>query len=538
MHIIILLSVALIIFVIAYRYYSPYIAKILGVDPARKTPAHTMRDDIDYCPAKTPILFGHHFASIAGAAPIVGPVIAAAYGWGPVALWIIIGGVFLGGTHDFSALIASVRHDGHSIGNVIERFVGRTGKLLFLLFLWTTLILVIAVFSVVVVKTFISVPAAATASVLFICLAVIFGTMFYKFHLSLLPLSIIGVIFLAICIAVGWHFPLVLSATTWTWAIVAYIFVASVTPVWILLQPRDYLNSFLLYALLISGVTAIFVAKPHVELPIFIAWNVPKLGSLFPILFVTVACGAISGFHSVVASGTSSKQISNERAARPVGYGAMLVESLLAMLALIAVMHLSRAEYASNLATHGPITIFAQGLGVYLSKLGISAENGIKFAALAVSAFVLTSLDTATRLARFAFQEFFAPKEGNKPSVLNTNRYIGTTITVTIAAALALSGQWRSIWPIFGSANQLLAALTLLAVALWLKNRKRPTLPIIIPMYIMFTITLSALVSIVWNNFHSGNAILAGIAASLFILALILALNSIQSMRKAHKKAT
>ncbi|MBT3181142.1 MAG: carbon starvation protein A [Deltaproteobacteria bacterium] len=528
-----LLICGLILFSLAYKFYSPYIGKILGVKNNRPTPAHTMRDDIDYCPAKGPVLFGHHFASIAGAAPIVGPVVAAAYGWGPVAIWIILGGIFLGSVHDFSSLVASVHHNGQSIGKVIEEYVGSVGKHLFLFFLWMTLVLVIAVFLVVTAKTFVAVPAAATASVLFILLAVVFGIFLYKLKLPLGWLSLIGIVFLIICMIIGWNYPIAISLDNWITVLVVYIFIASVAPVWILLQPRDYLNSFLLYALLISATVGIFFARPSVELPVFTAWVVPKLGPLFPILFVTVACGAISGFHSVVASGTTAKQLNKESNARPIGYGAMLVESLLALIALISVMYMAKGDYVAALLKEGPITLFSQGIGNFISSFGISASHGTKFAALAVSAFVLTSLDTATRLARFAFQEFFAPKEGRAPSILNKNRFIGTAITVAAGAALAYSGQWKAIWPIFGSANQLLAALALLAISLWLRKKGSKSKVLQIPMIIMFVITLSALGLLVWQDIHAGKYVLTVIGSALFILALVLVFEAIKSIRRS-----
>lgn len=525
-----ILLFGIIVFSIAYKFYSPFIAKILGVEKNRATPANTMTDGVDYCPAKAPVLFGHHFASIAGAAPIVGPIIAAAYGWGPVVLWIIIGGIFLGGVHDFGALVVSIHHEGRSIGTVIENYIGKTGKLLFLFFLWATLVLLIAVFLVVVAKTFVSVPSAATASVLFIFLAVLFGIFLYRLKLPLGILSIIGIIFLSICMIIGWHFPLSLTMQNWITILIVYIFIASVAPVWILLQPRDYLNSFLLYALLILAIIGVLVSQPTIELPIFTAWSIPKLGPLFPILFVTVACGAISGFHSVVASGTTSKQLNKESNARPIAYGAMLVECLLALLALIAVMHLTHKYYMAELAAEGPVTLFSRSLGLFISKLGIDPDHGTRFAALAVSAFALTTLDTATRLARFAFQEFFTSTKDKKPSILNTNRFIGTTITVLCAAILAYTGQWKALWPIFGSANQLLAALALLTVSLWLKNKKSSSIAIIIPMIIMFIITLSALSWLVYENLMSENIILTAIGIALFVLALVLVFEAIKSV--------
>lgn len=530
---VIILVVSLACFSLAYRFYSPYIARRLGMEPDRPTPAHTMTDGIDYYPAKMPVLFGHHFASIAGAAPIVGPIIAAAYGWLPVILWVVIGGIFLGAVHDFAALIASIRHSGRSMGEVIGAYMGRTGKMLFLFFLWATLVLLIGSYLTVVATTFKAEPTAATSSMLFIPLAVVFGFAIYRMNFPVGVTTVFGIIFLVICMVVGWYAPVSLSVNTWIWILLAYIFVASVAPVWILLQPRDYLNSFLLYALLIMAIIGIFAARPDVKLPAFITWVDPELGALFPILFVTVACGAISGFHSVVSGGTTAKQLNREADARPIGYGAMLVESLVAVLAIIVAMHVSRADYTVAMGTVGPVALFAQNLGAFFSKIGIDAARGTSFAALAVSAFVLTTLDTATRLARFAFQEFFAPKEGHKPSILNTNRYIGTTITVAASALLAFSGGWKVIWPIFGSANQLLAALALMAVALWIKSRAMKYRFLQIPMIIMFVITLSALVAVFWKNISTAHYQLSVVAAALFILAIILIAKSVRVFKKS-----
>ncbi len=532
MTILIILLGSILLFSLAYRFYSPRVARMLGVEPDRPTPSHTMADGVDYCPAKAPILFGHHFASIAGAAPIVGPIVAAAWGWGPVLIWIILGGIFLGSVHDFSALVASIRHGGHSMGEVIGENASRMARQLFLFFLWATLVLLIAVFLVVVAKTFVSVPSAATASMLFIGLAVLFGLAIYRLKLPLGWASLVGVAILAVCMIVGWHYPLAFSNDTWILVLLVYIFVASVTPVWCLLQPRDYLNSFLLYALLIAALVGIVVTRPAIELPAFIAWDVPKLGTLFPILFVTVACGAISGFHSVVASGTTAKQLDREAHARPIGYGGMLVECLLAVIALITVMILTKANYTHMLPHGGPVALFSNGIGAMIEALGISKMHGTNFAALAVSAFVLTTLDTATRLCRFAWQEFFAPTKANEKPSFVCNRFVGTLFTVAAAAALAYSGQWKAIWPLFGSANQLLAALALMAVTLWLKKKGKKTTMLKWPMRIMFLITLSALGVLVWTNLNKGTYIIAAIAAALFALAIVVVVEAVRQFRR------
>jgi carbon starvation protein len=533
-----LIVIAIAVFLAAYLLYGRFLARHLEIDPERKTPAHTMNDGIDYVPAKAPVLLGHHFASIAGAAPIIGPIVAVAFGWVPVMLWILVGGVFMGAMHDFTSLVASVRHQGRSIGEVIEEEIGARGKTFFLVFSWSTLILIVAVFIIVVGKTFEEIPAAASASTLFIFVAVIFGLLLYKFRLSLAWSTALGIVLLAGSLYAGYLFPVQLPALAWYFILMFYIFIASVAPVWILLQPRDYLNSFILYALMILGLAGIIFVNPRIQMPAFTAFRVESLGYLFPILFVTVACGAISGFHSLVASGTTAKQLNSEKDARLVGYGGMLIESVLAVVALITAAILLEGEYAS--LKGNPIAIFSHGLGTMMTRFGIDYEAGRTFASLAVSAFALTSLDTATRLARFAMQEFFhrSGMPAERQPFLNRNRYAATLIGVVLAGALVVSGQGLRIWPIFGSANQLLAALALLSVTAWLSRHRKSNWFVKIPMIIMFLITLSALAIMVHHNLEKGNFVLSGIAAVLFLLAAFLAFDARRSLRSAAGNRT
>lgn len=533
-----LMVLALVLFGFGYAFYGRFVARRLGIDPARPTPAHTMTDGVDYVPAKAPILFGHHFASIAGAAPIIGPITAAVFGWIPVYLWILLGSIFIGGVHDTSAIVASIRHQGKSIGEIIEEHVGESGKKLFLIFAWTTLVLVVAVFTIVVAKTFVSVPAAATASILFLLLALLFGAGVYRYHLHVGIATLIGVILLFTCVYLGLVFPIHLSMNVWIYLLLGYIFVASVTPVWILLQPRDYLNSFLLYTLILGAVLGIFIGNPKIQLVGYSQFHT-DLGYLFPILFVTVACGAISGFHSLVGSGTTAKQLDKETDARIIGYGGMLTEGLLAVVALTAAAVLLKSDYASFLTKSGggPIALFSTSVGNFMGALGIPVHVGKTFAALAVSAFALTSLDTATRLSRYAFQEFFEKPGVVKQSILSKNRFIGTAVSVFFGGALALSGQWKAIWPIFGSANQLLAALALLAVSVWLGWLGTKNAFTRYPMYFMFAVTLTALINLIVKNLLNQNYLLMVMAILLFIVAVVLALQAYASMRKGHKTA-
>ncbi len=527
-----LVILSAVLFLIGYLTYGRYIARKLDLDPTRQTPAHAMRDGVDYVPAKAPVLLGHHFASIAGAGPIVGPIYAAAFGWLPVLLWIVFGTIFIGAAHDFSALVASVRHKGHSIGDVIEEHIGPRGKFFFLIFSWSALILVVAVFTIIVAQTFVKVPAAATASILFIAIAILFGFGIYNRGMALLPASLIGIVLLFGCIALGLAFPIHLSYDTWVFILIGYIFVASVTPVWILLQPRDYLNSFLLYAVLIAAVLGVFFAAPAIKAPALFAFHVENLGYLFPVLFVTVACGAISGFHSLVASGTTAKQLNRETDAKMIGYGGMLIESVLAVIALITAVVLLRADYLEQLKTAGPVAVFSSGVGGFMTHLGFSREVGTSFVALAVSAFALTSLDTATRLARFAFQEFFDTEVPNSVrGVLHRNRFIATAITVFVAALLVFSGEGMALWPIFGSANQLLGALAFLAIAVWMVRQGKSARFAFYPMIFMFCVTLTALAQLVYQNAHKGDWVLAIAGALLLILAVFLAVEGLRSVR-------
>jgi len=551
---VVILLISLVIFVVAYFTYGSYLAKTWGLDPNRETPAHTMQDGVDYVPAKAPVLMGHHFASIAGAGPINGPIQASVFGWLPVLLWIIIGGIFFGAVHDFASLFASVRHDGKSIGNVIEVSIGRRGKRLFLAFGWVTLLLVIAAFASIVQGTFVVAdPAAstangsvATASLLFIVLAIAFGFLVYRKNAPLAVSSVVGVVLLAVCIWVGLKFPIIgVSANAWLAFVIVYIMVACVTPVWILLQPRDYLNSFLLYAMMILAIIGVVFANPTMAVPAFTEWNGGGAGSMFPVLFITVACGAISGFHSLVGSGTTSKQLNKETDAKAIGYGGMLIECFLAVIALIAVCALGGQQGT-------PAVTFATGISSFFATIGASegAVNVIfTVITLAVSAFALTSLDTAARMGRFLFQEFFI-NEGEDVKTLTgarkilVNPYVATVITVGLGGLLAVGG-YSKIWPLFGAANQLLAGLALLACCVWLGKIGKKNGAFYFPMCFMTIATLTSLCITLKNHITalaSGTA--ADVTASvlqiifavvLIVLAVILVIEGFKKLAEIKK---
>lgn len=417
---IVLILLAIVIFVVAYNTYGKYLAKAWGLSSQNETPAHTMEDGVDYVPAKTPILLGHHFSSIAGAGPINGPIQAALFGWVPVFLWIVIGGIFFGAVQDFGSIFVSIRHQGKSLGEVIEENIGHRCKVLFTVFAWLVLLLVIAAFADIVAASFTCgegvtgiFPGAvegtangsvAMASILFIPLAIIFGVLVYRKNAPLIVSTIVGVVLLAICIGIGLVCPINLPKSFWIGFVFIYICIASVTPVWILLQPRDYLNSFLLYFMMVAAIVGIIGAHPTIVTPAYVGF---KVGSsyLFPVLFITVACGAVSGFHSLIGSGTTSKQLDHEQDALAIGYGSMLIECVLAVISLIAIGTLS-ADGSIPADMASPTVVFASAIKGFFVKMGFNAtaaQATYTIIALAVSAFALTSLDTGTRLGRFMF---------------------------------------------------------------------------------------------------------------------------------------
>ena len=520
-----LLISAIIIFFIAYVTYGSWLAKEWGIDPKRPTPAHRMQDNIDYMPTNPAVLMGHHFSSIAGAGPIVGPITAAVFGWVPVMLWIMIGSIFFGGVHDFGSLVASIRHDGKSIGQIIEGTLGKRGKFLFSVFAYVTLLVVIAAFANIVAATFVASPQSATASLLFIVLAVIFGFSVYRMGVKLSVGTVGGVILLIVAIWLGNLFPLVLSKNMWVLILMAYIFIASIAPVWILLQPRDYLNSFLLYACIAFAFIGIVIYQPTLKLPAFTSFDPSSNGTnpIFPMLFVTVACGAISGFHSLVSSGTTSKQLNNEKDAKLIGYGSMLLEGVLAVVAVVAVGYIGGDKLTELLRQGGPVNVFSDGVGTFMTTFGFPFHIAKNFVALTISAFAMTTLDTSTRLGRFIFQELFSqenPETGEVKKTILSNTYVATLITVVVAGYMSV-GSYLTIWPVFGAANQLLAALSLLAISVWLKDAGKRYKMVLIPMIFMFSVTFVALTQIIMANL-SGHIITAALGSVLFILAIAL----------------
>ena len=532
MNSVVLILLAIVIFVVAYLTYGRYLAKTWGLDPSRKTPAHELEDGVDYCPAKTPVLMGHHFSSIAGAGPINGPIQAAFFGWLPCFLWIVIGGIFFGAVQDFGSIFVSIRHQGKSLGEVIEENIGRKSRVLFTVFAWLVLLLVIAAFADIVANSFTGSAAngsVATASMLFIVLAIGFGFAVYRKNAPMVVASVVGVLLLAACVAIGLAFPIELPKTFWIAFVFIYIMIASVTPVWILLQPRDYLSSFLLYFMIIAAVIGIFAAHPAIEIPAFIGFKVGN-SYLFPVLFITIACGAISGFHSLIGSGTTSKQLDNEKDALLVGYGSMLIECVLAVISLIAVATLTTdGQYAAAGYT-SPTAVFATAISGFFATIGFS-ETSVSatytIIALAVSCFCLTSLDTATRLGRFMFQELFAGTEAGKKLKLD-NMYVATIITAVFGFILCLAG-YQKVWPLFGACNQLVAVPAFLAIGTYLKRQGKNNKMLYIPIVFMSCATLVSLFFSFKNNLVAllgggleGTAIFTNILQNVIIVPIVI----------------
>lgn len=540
---ILLILLAIVIFIVAYLTYGRYLAKQWGIDPRNTTPAHELEDGVDYCPAKTPVLLGHHFSSIAGAGPVNGPIQAAFFGWIPVFLWIVIGGIFFGAVQDFGSIFVSIRHKGKSLGEVIEENIGHKCKVLFTVFAWLVLLLVIAAFADIVASSFACAegvtglfPGAvegtangsvAMASILFIPIAIGFGFVVYRKNAPMAVASAVGVLLLATCVAIGLVCPVNLPKSFWLGFVFVYIMIASVTPVWILLQPRDYLSSFLLYFMIIAAIAGIVVSNPSIATPAFVGFHV---GSqyLFPTLFITVACGAVSGFHSLIGSGTTSKQLDNEKDALAIGYGSMLIECVLAVISLIAIGVLStNGAIPEGMAS--PTVVFASAISGFFASIGFSSgavTATYTIIALAVSAFCLTSLDTGTRLGRFMFQELFSGKDGNK-NILS-NMYVATIITAICGFVLCLAG-YQNVWPLFGACNQLVAVPAFLAVAVYLGKKGKNNKMLYFPMIFMLCATVCSLILSFKNNVialvaGTGSIIKEGLQCVIIVPIVVLAI--------------
>jgi carbon starvation protein len=534
MFITLLLASALLL-ALAYRFYGVFLEQRCGVDPDRQTPACEINDGVDYVPTRAAVLFGHHFSSIAGAGPIVGPVIAAAaFGWLPTWIWIILGSIFVGGVHDFGSTIMSLRNRGRSITSTCRELVGETTGKLFLVFVVLALVYVIVVFLDLTVAGFINQPPVATASGWFIVVALLFGLAARRTGFSYKVVVPAFVVLTYLGLWVGVQFPAPeMGKGFWTGAVLLYCYCAAILPVGVLMQPRDFLSATFLYAIMLLGVLGLFLYDGSFDLPVFTSFEPSELNYLVPFLFITVACGACSGFHSVVSSGTTSKQIRTERDVKKIAYGAMLVEGLLAVFALACI------GVVGGISEGGPVATFAGGSAVFFGALGISESVGLTFATLAVSTFLLTTLDTCTRLTRFLLEELF---EWRNP----TSRFFGTAL-VLVLPALAAFGTfaapdgtvlpvWKAIWPLFGATNQLLAALALITFVVFLKHRRIAFGFALIPAALMVVMPITALVFMVFQ--HGPFSLLGGISLGMVLIGLYVTVMSMKFVLQPDLKAS
>ncbi len=554
----VIVLIAIVVLGAGYLLYGRWLANKWGLDPKAKTPAYTHEDGQDYVPSSKLTVFAHQFSSIAGAGPVTGPILASVFGWVPVLLWLLIGGLFFGAVQDFGALYASVKNEGKSMGMIIEKYIGRTGRKLFMLFCWLFTLLVMAAFTDMVAGTFVGKgvegmtkatsyanSAAASISMLFIVVAIIFGLIQKKVgKMKEWVRAVVAIALLVVMFVIGMKLPMYATKTAWIYIVMAYLFLASVMPMWLLMEPRDYMTTFMLLGMIIGAVVGVIAEHPTMKLNAFNGFNVD--GSyLFPTLFVTIACGAVSGFHSLVSSGTSSKTISNEKDMPMVGYGAMVVESLLGVIALVVV----GAVAVNGTKPEGtPFSIFSTGVAGFFEKFGIPVQVATVFMTMCVSALALTSLDSVARIGRMSFQELFygdttdTSKMPGWQKVL-TNKYFATIITLFFGYLLTLGG-YNNIWPLFGSANQLLAALVLIALAVFLKTTGRTGWTLYIPMFVMLAVTFTALIQktiALVSNIVSGQAtfLVDGlqfiVAILLMVLGVLVAFSCLKKLFTAKK---
>ena len=574
MNTLVIVLIAAVVLVCAYTGYGRWLAKTWGVDPNAKTPAVRLEDGKDYVPTNGWTVFAHQFSSIAGAGPVTGAIQAAAFGWLPVLLWVLIGGVFFGAVTDFGALYASVKNDGKSMGLLIEKYIGKTGRKLFLLFCWLFCGIVIAAFADMVAGTFnayvttdgvtslsdaaVTNGSAGMVSIMFMVFAVIFGLIQKKFNFSGWKEAVIGIVFIVLSFVVGMNCPIVLGKAAWSYITFVYIFFAAVLPMWLLKQPRDYMTTFMFGAMIAGAVVGLLVAHPTMNLPVFTGFNNEKLGTMFPILFVTVACGAVSGFHGLVSSGTSSKTVENEKDMLKVGYGAMVLESLLAVLALCVAGAAAAADGTPAAGT--PFQIFSRGVAGFFEMFGVPVSIATVFMTMCVSALALTSLDAVARIGRMSFQELFSVDDMEHAEgwrKLFCNVYFSTFVTLAFGFLLTQIG-YANIWPLFGSANQLLSALVLATLCVFLKvtgrNNKMLFPPLVIMLCVTFTALVQRLIAMVkaisaaaataipagettWGAVFIANGLQLILAILLIVLGLNIVFHSVKSYKTSEKNS-
>ena len=544
MNTLVIVLIAAVCLLAGYVFYGRWLAKKWGIDPKAKTPAYTHEDGEDYVPTDGWTVFAHQFSSIAGAGPVTGAIQAAAFGWLPVLLWILLGGIFFGAVTDFGALYASVKNEGKSMGMLIEQYIGKTGRKLFLLFCWLFTLIVTAAFADMVSGTFNGFVtdaatgeitkstvngAAGSISIMFIAFAVVFGLIQKKMKFTGWKEVVLGLVCMVACFVLGISFPIVATRETWNYVTFAYIFFAAILPMWLLMQPRDFMTTFMFIFMIAAAAIGLLVAHPTMNLPVYTGFHNEKLGDMFPILFVTVACGAVSGFHSLVSSGTSSKTISNEKDMLKVGYGAMILESLLAVLALCVAGAAASAD--GTAATGTPFQIFSAGVAGFLEMFGIPVHIAQCIMTMCVSALALSTLDSVARIGRMSFQELFSVDDMEHAEgwrKLFCNKYFATVITLVFGYILTKVG-YTNIWPLFGSANQLLSALVLITLCVFLKVTGRTNRTLFPPLIIMLCVTFNALVErfiALVKAYQAGTAVfmVEGLQLIIAVLLIILGL--------------
>lgn len=553
----VIVLIAIVVLGAGYIFYGRHIAKKWGIDPKAKTPAVEINDGKDYVPTNGWTVFSHQFSSIAGAGPVTGAIQAAVFGWLPVLLWILIGGVFFGAVTDFGALYASVKNQGKSMGMLIEKYIGKLGRKLFTIFCWLFSLLIIAVFADMVSGTFnafdaktgaLSANAAANGSagmvsIMFMVFAVIFGLIQKKFNFSGFKEFLIGIVFIVASFAIGIKCPITLGKDGWSYVVFAYIFVAAIMPIWLMKQPRDYMTTIMFVCMILGAAVGLIIGHPTMNLPVFTGFKNEQLGTMFPILFVTVACGAVSGFHSLVSSGTSSKTIENEKDMLKVGYGAMILESVLAVLALCVAG--AAAAKDGTPAEGTPFQIFSRGVAGFFEKMGMPVSVATVFMTMCVSALALTTLDAVARIGKMSFQEIFSVDDMKNAKLwrkIVCNPYFATIITLACGYVLTKIG-YQKVWPLFGSANQLLSALVLITLCVFLKVTGRSNKMLFPPMIIMLCVTFTALVQRVIALVKAisagtdifGSVLQLVVAVLLIALGLTIAVNSAKSYVKSKR---
>ena len=553
----VIVLIAVVVLGAGYVFYGRRIAKKWGIDPKAKTPAVEINDGKDYVPTNGWTVFSHQFSSMAGAGPVTGAIQAAVFGWLPVLLWILIGGVFFGAVTDFGALYASVKNQGKSMGMLIEKYIGKLGRKLFTIFCWLFSLLIIAVFADMVSGTFnafdaktgaLSANAAANGSagmvsIMFMVFAVIFGLIQKKFNFSGFKEFLIGIIFIVASFAIGIKCPITLGKDGWSYVVFAYIFVAAIMPIWLMKQPRDYMTTIMFVCMILGAAVGLIIGHPTMNLPVFTGFKNEQLGTMFPILFVTVACGAVSGFHSLVSSGTSSKTIENEKDMVKVGYGAMILESVLAVLALCVAG--AAAAKDGTPAEGTPFQIFSRGVAGFFEKMGMPVSVATVFMTMCVSALALTTLDAVARIGKMSFQEIFSVDDMKNAKLwrkIVCNPYFATIITLACGYVLTKIG-YQKVWPLFGSANQLLSALVLITLCVFLKVTGRSNKMLFPPMIIMLCVTFTALVQRVIALVKAisagtdifGSVLQLVVAVLLIALGLTIVVNSAKSYVKSKR---